>query len=124
MIKKNVSLKYLKQALNHGLVFKKWTGSLISINTEQRKKAKNYFVKDFLKLMNNAVSIKTMKNLRKHRDIKLFITESRKNYLVSEPNYHKAKGFSDNLLAIETKGSQILYVLIILECVLEGIHTL
>ena len=66
MIKKNVSLKYLKQALNHGLVFKKWTGSLISINTEQRKKAKNYFEKDFLKLMNNAVSIKTMKNLRKH----------------------------------------------------------
>ena len=38
--------------------------------------------------MKNAVFKKTMKNLRKHKDIKLVTTEARQNYLVSEPNYH------------------------------------
>ena len=29
-----------------------------------------------------------MENVRKQRDIKLVTTERRRNYLVSEPNYH------------------------------------
>ena len=40
--------------------------------------------------MNNAV-FGTMENVRKHRDTKFITTESRKNYLVSEPSYHSAK---------------------------------
>ena len=73
------------------------------MNTELRQKAKNNFKKDFLKSMNNAVFGKTMENLRKHRDIKLIITERRRNYLVSESNYHTAKFFTEDLLAIEMK---------------------
>ena len=69
------------------------------MNTKLRAEAKNDFKKDFFKLMNNAVFGKTMKNVRKHRDIKLVATNRRRNYLVSEPNYHMTKLFSENLLA-------------------------
>ena len=44
-----------------------------------------------------------MQNVRKHRDIKLITTDEKRNKLVSEPNYHKTKHFSENLLAIEMK---------------------
>ena len=63
------------------------------MNTNTRKAAKNDFEKDFFKLMNNSVFGKTMENVPKHRDIKLVITERRKNYLVSEPHYHSTKFF-------------------------------
>ena len=63
----------------------------------------NDFEKDLFKLMNNAVFRKTMENVWKNRDIKLATTERRRNYLVSEPNYHTAKFFQENLLAIEMK---------------------
>ena len=43
--------------------------------------------------MNNAVFGKTMEDVRKHRYIKLVTTERRRNYLVSEPNYHATKFF-------------------------------
>ena len=44
-----------------------------------------------------------MGNVRNHRDIKLVTTERRRNYLVSEPNYHTTKFFSENLLTLEIK---------------------
>ena len=77
------------------------------MNAELRKQVKNDFEKDFYKLMNNAVFGKTMKNVRKHRDIKLVTTDTRRNQLVSEPNYHTTKWFSENLLAIEMKKSKV-----------------
>ena len=46
---------------------------------------------------------KNMENVRKHRDIKLATTEKRRNYLVSEPNYHTTKFFTENVLATEIK---------------------
>ena len=46
---------------------------------------------------------KAMENVRKDRDIKLVTTERRRNYLVSDLNYHTTKFFSENLLAIEIK---------------------
>ena len=62
----------------------------------------------FLKLMNYEVFVKTMENVRKHRDIKLVTTEPRRKYLLTEPNYYTVKLFSENLLALAMKETQVL----------------
>ena len=108
-----VYIRSLKQALNHGLILKSnskvirfnqeaWLKEYIDMNTELRKQAKNDFEKDFFKLINNTVFGKTMENVWKHRDIKFVTTNERRNQLVSEPNYHTTKYFSEDL-AIEMK---------------------
>ena len=81
--------------------------TLIEMNTKLRQKAKNNFQKHFFKLMNNAVFGKIMENLIKHRDTKLVKTESRRNYLVLEPNYRTAKFFTENVRVTEMKKPQI-----------------
>ena len=73
------------------------------MNTKLRTEEENDFENDFFKLINNAVFGKTMENVRKDRDIKLVTTDKRRNQLVSEPNYHTTKYFSENLIAIEMK---------------------
>ena len=44
-----------------------------------------------------------IEKVRKHRNIKLVSTEKRRDYLVSEPNYHTIKFFTGHLLAMEMK---------------------
>ena len=73
------------------------------MNTELRKNAEHDSEKDYYKLMNNAVYGETMENVRKHKTIKLVIKNAKRKKLVSEPNYHTTKWFSENLLAIEMK---------------------
>ena len=63
------------------------------MNIKFRTKKKSDFGKHFFKVINNAVFGKAMENVRKHRDIKLVTTSKRRNYLVSEPNYHKKMVF-------------------------------
>ena len=82
------------------------------MNTKLRQKAKNNFEKGFFKLMINAVSGKTIENVGKHRNIKLVTTERRRNYLVLEPNFHTTKFFTEHLLAIEMRKTQILSLFI------------
>ena len=69
------------------------------MNSKLRKEAKNEFEKDFLKLINHSVFGKTMEIVRQHRDIKLVTIEEKRIKLVSKPNYHTTKRFSENLLA-------------------------
>ena len=77
------------------------------MNTKLRTEAKNDFEKDFFKLINDAVFGKAMENVRKHRDIKLVTTDERRNQLVSEPNYHITKYFSEDLSANEMKRTKV-----------------
>ena len=108
----------LKQALNHGLTFKKihrviefnqeaWLKPYIDMNTELRKLVKNDFEKDLFKLMNNSVFGKTMENIRKHRDIKLVTTGRKRSKLVSKPNYHTINLISEYLSIIEMKKTKV-----------------
>ena len=53
--------------------------------------------------MNNSVFGKTMDNVRKHRNIKLVTTEKRRDYLVSEPNYHTTKFFYRKFISNRNK---------------------
>ena len=113
-----VHIKSLKQALNHGLKFKKvhriiefnpeaWLKPYIDMNTQLRKVASNDFEKDLYKLMNNAVFGKTMENIRKHRDIKLVTTDKKRSKLVSEPNYRTMNYISKDLSIIEMNKTRV-----------------
>ena len=42
-----------------------------------------------------------------NRNIKLVTTERKRNYLVSEPNYHTTKFSTENLWAIEMRKTKI-----------------
>ena len=80
------------QALYHGLVLKKVHRVInfkqkpclkpyIDMNTELRENAKKGF---FLKLVNNAVSGKTMENFKKLQRYQACNNQGRRNYFVSE----------------------------------------
>ena len=63
------------------------------MNTDLRKKSKNdfeieSFLESFLELTNNAAFLKSMENVRKHRDIMLVANEEKRTYLVPELKYH------------------------------------
>ena len=80
---------------------------MVDMNTELRKNVKNEFLKNFFKLINNSVFGKTMQHLRYHRDIKLVTSDKRRKTLVSQPNYHSHKSFSNHLMAIEMKKTRV-----------------
>ena len=114
-----IHIRNLRQKLNHGLILKKvhrvikfnqnvWLKQYIDMNTKLLQKAKKKIEKDFFILMHNVVFEKAIENVRKHRNIKLMTTERRRNYFVSEPNYHSTKFLTENLSAIKMKKTQIL----------------
>ena len=119
-----IHIRNLKQALNHGLVLKKfprvirvnqnaWLKPYIYMNINLRKTTNNDFEKYFFKLMDNEVFRKAMENVRKHRDIKFVTTERRINYSVLEPNYHTIffyrKFVSNRKRNIETLMNKLVY---------------
>ena len=57
--------------------------------------------------MNHAGLGKTMKNVRKHSDIKLVTAYKRRNQLASVTNYRTTKYFSEYLMAVEMKKTKV-----------------
>ena len=85
-----------------------WLKPYIDKNTELRTKAKNEFGRNFFKLMNNSVFGEMIEYARKHKDIKLLVTEERRKKLASEPNYVSCTVFSNELMAIEMRKTPVL----------------
>ena len=88
------------QALNQALQ-SPWLKTYIDFNTQLRTAATNDFEKDFFKLMNNLVFGKTMENIRKHRNIKLVMTEEKYLRTVMKPNFKSGVFFGENLMECE-----------------------
>ena len=107
-----IHIRALAQALKHGLILdtihraiefdqSAWMKPYIDFNTQLRTKAKNDFEKDFFKLMNNSVFGKMMENIRKHRNIKLVMTEEKYLRTVMKPNFKSGVRFDENLMGCE-----------------------
>ena len=107
-----IHIKALAQAIEHGLVLERihrviefkqsaWMKEYIDFNTRLRAVATNDFEKDFYKLMNNSVFGKTMENIRRHRNIKLF--NNREDYLksVMKPNFKSGTLLGPDLMSCE-----------------------
>ena len=106
--KKNyvIHIQALNQVLQHGLRLDRihrvieFDQSPWLFNT-QLTAATNDFEKDFFKLMNNSVFGKTMENIRKHRNIKLVMTEEKYLRTVMKPNFKSGVLFGENLMGCE-----------------------
>ena len=112
--KKNyvIHIQALNQALQHGLRLDRihraieydqspWLKTYIDFNTQLRTAAANDFEKDFFKLMNYSVFGKTMENIRKHRNIKLVMTEEKYLCTVMKRNFKSGVLFGENLMGCE-----------------------
>ena len=107
-----IHIQALNQELQHGLRLDEinraiefgqspWLKTYIDFNTQLRTAATNDFEKDFFKLMNNSVFGKTMENSRKHRNIKLVMTEEKYLRTVMKPNFKSGVFFGENLMGCE-----------------------
>ena len=77
-----------------------WLKKCSDFNTNKMKNAGNSFEKDFFKLINYSVFVKTMENLRKKISVKL--VDNTKDYVrcISKPSFVRQKIFSKKFAAI------------------------
>ena len=112
--KKNyvIHIQALNQALQHRLRLDRihraiefdqspWLKTYTDFNTQLRTAAANDFKKDFFKLMNNSAFGKMMENIRKHRNMKLVMTEEKYLHTVMKPNFKSGVLFGENLMGCE-----------------------
>ena len=115
-----VHYKNLKQYLQEGMILIKvhrgikfyqspWMEPYIRKNTDLRKSASNAFEKDFFKLMNNSVFGKTIENIRKRQNVILVDNRKLALKLSSKPNFERVTMFDENLVAVQTKKTEVYF---------------
>lgn len=77
------------------------------LNTNLKTKAKNYFEKDFFKLISNDVFRKTMENIRIWVDIQLVTDANKVLKLIRKPNLKKSIIINENSLSIEMEETSL-----------------
>ena len=79
----------------------------IMLTTRLRIAAKNGFVKNFFKLVNNSVFGETMQNIRNHNDMKLVTSKQKYEKYFMKPNFKDGRAFSKDLFAVEMGKTEI-----------------
>jgi hypothetical protein len=82
---------------------KPWMKSYIDLNTEKRREVsikKNKFEEDYFKLMNNSVFGKTVENVRKRQNIKLFNNGKQVSKLIMKPTYKHRTVIDENMILV------------------------
>lgn len=118
--KNNYVLHYrnLKFYLNHGLILKKihrvlqfdqsrWLKPFIDLNTELRQKADNKFDQSFYKLIINSFFGKSIEQKRKHRDIRMALTEGQIRRWLKQPHYKTFNIIDKNKVIVEMRKSSV-----------------
>ena len=108
-LKLYVSLGLKITKIHKGITFNEspWLAEYIEMNTALRTKATSNFEKDFFKLANNSVFGKTMENVRNRVDIKLVNDKGKFLKLASKPNYQSNTIFSDDLVAVHMRRTNL-----------------
>lgn len=84
-----------------------WLRQFIAFNTGMRTLAKGKFLKDFFKLMNNAVYGKTLEDVRKRVKVNLVTNENQLALLVNKPTFVKCKVFNGSLVAVHSRKTNV-----------------
>ena len=84
-----------------------WMAKYIDFNTEQRKRAKTTFEKDFFKLLNNSVFGKTMENLRLHNDVRIVSDVIRAERYSSAPNFDSFRIINEDVCMLKMSKKHI-----------------
>ena len=108
-LKQYLSLGLKLTKIHRGIKFEEshWLEKYIALNTELRTAARNDFEKDFFKLMDNSVFGKNMENIRNRVDIKLVNDKKRAEKLSAKPNFKHCNIFSEDLVAIHMKKTEL-----------------
>ena len=95
--------------IHKGITFNEraWLAEYIEMNTALRTKATSNFEKNFFKLANNSVFGKTMENVRNRVDIRLVSDKEKLLKLTCKPNYQSNTIFSDDLIAVHMKRTNL-----------------
>ena len=78
-----------------------------TVNTACRIQAKTEFEKNLYKLLNNARFDKTIKKVRKRKNVKIVTDQAKFLTLIAKPSFVSFKLFGDNICAVQLRKTSI-----------------